>query len=140
MDNVLVDFQSGLDRASQEDKIKHKGNEDEIPDLFSKMDPMPGAVEAFHKLSEFFDTYILSTAPWENQSAWSDKLEWVKKHLGAPAYKRLILTHHKNLNRGDFLIDDRPNNGAGEFQGTLIKFDPKTSKWSDVVERLLGKA
>jgi len=140
MDNVLVDFQSGLDRVSQEDKTKYKGDEDEIPDLFSKMDPMPGAIEAFHILSKHFDTYILSTAPWENPSAWSDKLKWVKDHLGEPAYKRLILTHHKNLNRGDFLIDDRPNNGAGEFQGTLIKFDPKTSKWSDVVERLLGKA
>jgi len=31
----------------------------------------------------------------------------VKTHLGADAYKRLILTHHKNLNVGDYLIDDR---------------------------------
>ena len=82
MDNVLVDFKSGLARASEEDLIKHKGDEDEIPGIFSTMDPMPGAVEAFHTLSKHFDTYILSTAHWENPSAWSDKLEWVKKHLG----------------------------------------------------------
>ena len=31
----------------------------------------------------------------------------MKKYLGEIAYKRLILTHHKNLNFGDFLIDDR---------------------------------
>jgi 5'(3')-deoxyribonucleotidase len=79
------------------------------------MQPMPGAIEAYHELSELFDTYILSTAPWENPSAWSDKLEWVKRHLGAPAHKRLILSHNKHLNAGHYLVDDRPNNGAEEF-------------------------
>jgi 5'(3')-deoxyribonucleotidase len=72
MDNVLVDFQSGLDRVPKETKSLYPDNADEIPRIFALMDPMSGAVEAFHKLSEFFDTYILSTAPWENPSAWSD--------------------------------------------------------------------
>jgi hypothetical protein len=66
--------------------------------------------------------YILSTAPWENPSAWSDKLNWVKRYLGNSAHKRLILSHNKNLNRGDILIDDRTANGAGQFKGTFIKF------------------
>ena len=48
------------------------------------------------------------------------------QHLGSvagtPAYKRLILSHYKNLNRGDYLIDDRPNNGASEFEGEWVKF------------------
>jgi 5'-nucleotidase len=79
------------------------------------MQPMPGAIAAYHELSELFDTYILSTAPWENPSAWSDKLEWVKRHLGAPAYKRLTLSHNKHLSRGHYLVDDRPNNGAEAF-------------------------
>lgn len=47
--------------------------------------PMADAVEAFQRLSEQYDTYILSTSPWENPSAWSDKLEWVKKYLGGNA-------------------------------------------------------
>ena len=71
------------------------------------MKSIEGAIEAFNFLADNFDLYILSTAPWENPSAWSDKLIWVKENLGASAYKRLILTHHKNLNKGDFLIDDR---------------------------------
>lgn len=86
------------------------------------MEPVQGAVETFIYLSEHFDTYILSTAPWMNPTAWSDKVEWVKKYLGEVAYKRLILTHHKDLNIGDFLIDDRPNNGAKDFTGKLIAF------------------
>ena len=84
-----------------------------------------------------YDTYILSTAPWENPSAWSDKLLWVKKNLGNAAYKRLILSHHKNLNAGKFLIDDRTKNGAGEFGGEHIHFGTdKFPDWKTVVHYL----
>ena len=104
------------------------------------MVPMVGAMEAFGKLSKVFDTYVLSTAPWNNSSAWSDKLEWVKNHLGESAYKRLILTHHKNLNRGDFLIDDRENNGAGSCEGELIRFGSKKfPDWNTGTEYLIRK-
>ncbi len=126
MDNVLVDFPHGIKCLSEEDKVKYEGNYDECPDIFSKMIPMPDAIESYKELAQHFDTYILSTSPWLNPSAWRHKLEWVQEHLGStnnePAYKRLILTHHKNLNKGDFLIDDRPNNGASEFEGEWIKF------------------
>jgi len=140
MDNVLVDFPSAFARVPEETLREYEDNEDEIPGIFSLMEPMPGAVEAFHALADAFDVYILSTAPWENSSAWSDKLEWVKKHLGDKAWKRLILSHHKNLNRGDFLVDDRDKNGAGEFKGTLITFVPNETSWPDLVEKLLAQA
>jgi 5'(3')-deoxyribonucleotidase len=118
---------------------------DEVPGIFSLMDPMPGAIESFNELADLFDTYILSTSPWDNYTAWSDKLEWVKKHLGDKAYKRLILSHHKHLNMGDFLIDDRPNNGAKDFKGEWIhfnskdEFSPKFPDWKTVVEYLKTK-
>ena len=104
------------------------------------MEPIKGAVESFNFLAERFDTYILSTAPWENPSAWTDKALWVKKYLGTSAYKRLILTHHKNLNMGDFLIDDRTNNGADRFSGEPILFGSETfPDWSSVVAYLQNK-
>ena len=86
------------------------------------MEPLEGAIDSFKILSQRYDTYILSTAPWKNSSAWTDKVKWVQKYLGESAYKRLILTHHKNLNYGDYLIDDRTKNGAGEFNGEQINF------------------
>jgi 5'(3')-deoxyribonucleotidase len=107
MDNVLVDFRSGMERLPNEILEKYPDDPDEIPGIFSLMGPMLGAIEAFHKLATHFDTYILSTSPWKISSAWSDMLTWVKMHLGSPEYKRLILTHHKNLNMGDYLVDDR---------------------------------
>lgn len=137
LDNVLVDFKSGINRLDNDTYQKYSGRLDEVPGIFSLMDPMPGAVEAFKQLSEIYDAYILSTAPWENPSAWSDKLIWVKKFLGAPAYKRLILSHHKNLNKGDFLIDDRTKNGSNMFEGKLIQFGTSEfPDWESVVRYL----
>ncbi|MCI1748582.1 MAG: hypothetical protein LKI24_11105 [Acidipropionibacterium sp.] len=83
------------------------------------MDPIPGAVEAVTELTGLFDTYVLSTVPWGNTSGAGHKIEWIQHHFGAekgsPLWKRIILSHHKELNRGDFLVDDRDNNGAAEF-------------------------
>ena len=46
MDNVLVDFPTGIAALSDELKEAYKGNYDEIPGIFSLMQPMKGAVEA----------------------------------------------------------------------------------------------
>ena len=122
MDNVLVDFTSAFPYLSKETMEDYEDRLDEVPGIFSLMKPNEGAIEAYRFLAEHYDVYILSTAPWRNPSAWSDKLLWVQEYLGDVAYKRLILTHHKDLNRGDYLIDDRKKNGASEFQGKLIQF------------------
>ena len=138
MDNVLVDFPSGISKLSQEVINEYESNLDEVPNIFSLMEPLEGAIDSFKILSQRYDTYILSTAPWKNSSAWSDKVKWVKKYLGKSAYKRLILTHHKNLNHGDYLIDDRTKNGAGEFKGELIQFGTdKFPDWKSVCSYLL---
>jgi len=140
MDNVLVDFKSGIDAISEEDRQQFKDDLDEVPGIFSKMKPVDGAIEAYNELTKHFDVYILSTAPWENPSAWSDKLLWVKKYLGQTAHKRLILSHNKNLNAGDFLVDDRTANGAGEFAGEHIHFlSEQFRDWDDVLSYLLSK-
>jgi 5'(3')-deoxyribonucleotidase len=122
MDNVLVDFPSAFHHIDPTLLDQHADNKDDIAGIFSLMTPMPGAVEAFEELAALFETYILSTSPWDNPTAWSDKLLWVKRYLGPQAYKRLILTHHKHLNAGDYLIDDRTKNGADRFGGELILF------------------
>ena len=108
------------------------------------MDPMPGAIEAMQELSKHFDLYILSTAPWRNPSAWSDKVKWVQRYFGEGEnsifYKRLIISHHKELNHGDFLIDDRSKNGAKEFDGKWIEFGSKQfPDWPVVVKCLIEK-
>ena len=141
MDNVLVDFPSGINALDAKTTQEYKDRYDEVPHIFGKMLPLPGAIEAFTELSELFDSYILSTSPWDNETAPGDKLRWVKKYLQPNAYKRLILSHHKNLNIGDFLIDDRIKNGAGEFTGEHIHFGTdRFPDWQTVVEYLKQRA
>ena len=66
---------------------------DEIPGLFGLMKPMPGAIDAMHELQKHYDLFILSTAPWKNPSAWSDKVAWVTKYLDDVFHKRMVITH-----------------------------------------------
>lgn len=143
MDNVIVDFKSGIDRLNSETQQEYEGRLDDAPGIFSLMDPVEGAIESVKLLNSRFDTYVLSTAPWANSSAWSDKVKWIQKHFGtertAPLHKRLILTHHKNLNVGDYLIDDRTKNGADKFAGVHIHFgQPEWPDWETVTKFLMS--
>jgi 5'(3')-deoxyribonucleotidase len=123
MDNVMVDFVSGINRLSPEIQRKYEGR---LTELHSK-----------------FDVFALSTAPWANPSAWSDKVAWIQKHFGssptAPLHKRLILTHRKHLNTGDYLIDDRTKNGVDRFKGQHIHFgQPEWPNWEVVTSFLMS--
>jgi 5'(3')-deoxyribonucleotidase len=157
MDNVLVDFKTGIQRIPPKildempkDKDGNPTDLDEIEGIFGLMDPVHGAIEAFKLLDKHHHVYILSTAPWKNHSAWSDKVAWVQRYIGKvegePAFKRLILSHHKNLNKGDFLIDDRLANGADKFDGEHIFFgeaDPDEKRpgdfptWESVIQHFV---
>lgn len=82
MDNVIVDFASGIARLEPAIQEEFAGRLDEVPGIFALMDPLPGAIESIGLLHQKFDTYVLSTAPWANPSAWSDKVEWIHRHFG----------------------------------------------------------
>ncbi len=138
MDGVLVDFASGIAKLDKETAMKYEGIYDEVPGIFSLMKPIDGAIESYKQLAEHYDTYILTTSPWNNPSAPCDKLQWVKQYLGDVAYKRIIMSHHKNLNRGDYLIDDRIANGSGKFEGEHIQFGTSPfENWEKVCAYLL---
>lgn len=138
MDGVLVDFESGIKALTQDELELYENKFDEVPGIFSRMKPIIGALEAFEKLNEHFNVYILSTAPWENPTALNDKLAWIKKHIGDAAKKRVIFSHNKHLNMGDYLIDDRIANGAGDFKGTHIHFGTeKFPTWESVLNYLI---
>ena len=63
MDNVLVDFPAAIKKLDKETLIKYEGRLDEVPGIFSLMPPVESANESYARLSEWFDTYILSILP-----------------------------------------------------------------------------
>lgn len=141
MDNVLVDFPAGVASLAPELRQAYEGRLDEVPGIFARMPPLAGALESYEELARHFDTYVLSTAPWENPSAWSDKLLWIRRHLGKSAHKRLILSHHKDLVLGDFLVDDRLRNGVERFRGEHVHFGTERfPDWASVRAYLLARA
>ena len=138
MDGVLVDFESGLNKVDDAVKEQYKGRLDEIPGLFALMEPMAGAIEVVKLLARNYDVFILTTSPWNNPTAASDKIAWVKKYMDDVFHKRVIITHRKDLLDGDYLIDDRAKNGAGEFKGEWIQFGShKFPDWESILKYLL---
>lgn len=138
MDGVLVNVKAAIVKKYGFDGLERIGEIlDEDASIFMDAEPIEGAVEAFKQLSKLYNVYILSTAPWSNPESWMIKRLWVEKHLGNEAFKRLILTHHKELMIGSYLIDDRTNNGAGEFKGEHIMFgNSQFPNWNTVLNYL----
>lgn len=140
MDGVLVDFKSGEERVDEEILRKYGDHSEDIPGIFSLMSPIEGAVKAVNTLAKHYDVFILSTAPWGNPTAWMDKRTWITKYFKDIFYKRIILTHRKDLILGDYLIDDRPNNGASGFCGDWIKYGSEDfPDWESVIAYLSKK-
>lgn len=143
MDGTLVDF-AGYFKTLELAGEPVPNPADSHPLVFAEAEPMPLALEAVAALHEHFDLYILTTSPWDNPSAPSQKLAWIKKHFGdtpgTPFYKKVIISHNKHLNYGDYLIDDRAH---PKFTGTQILFGKTDhpiisgcSDWQEVVDFL----
>lgn len=116
MDGVLCDYMGRCEELGIDpDEAKH------VPGFFRSLKPIKGAIEAYRKLHEVYDVYILSAASWTNPTACAEKIEWVNEYL-SEAYKRVIFSHNKQLCQGDFLIDDRAKCGSDRFEGQWIQF------------------
>jgi 5'(3')-deoxyribonucleotidase len=148
MDGVLCDFIKKAtellgDHIAPEGTPERKMQLDEcqsIPHFYRELEPMPGAIEAFHKLSEHYDIYLLSAPSWDNVDSYTDKRIWVQKHLGEKIYKKLILSHNKGFFIGKALIDDRTKYDVLKFRGEHVHFGtPKFPNWDSVLDYLLPK-
>jgi len=149
MDGVLVDFKGAMEKAydiNPDYRETHKNNPDEIPDIFKDPKPIKGAKEAIKELADsgLYELFIATTATWNNHEAAAHKRLWIEKHFGNIFKKKMFITHRKDLLKGDYLIDDRIENGAKDFDGTLLPFGWNYSKkvwnkyprWVDILEKL----
>ncbi len=134
----LINFKDHPDQEVLSNKI------DQIcyanPDIFHDLPPIEGAIEAVGKLAEQYEIFFLSTAMWSLPQSFTGKRIWIEDHFGNLGRKRLILSHRKDLLKGDFLVDDRTKNGASEFEGEHIHFGTsKFPDWDSVYAYLCSK-
>ena len=55
----------------------------------------------FHKLSEWYDTYVVSRSDPNEAGRWGEAVRWAETHLGVPAWNRVIVGNHPELLMGD---------------------------------------
>ena len=142
LDGVIADFITAMHSHPLRKLPPYDEHPDAIPGIFRNLNPIIGAIEAVKILldSNQYEVYFLSTAPWNNPSAWTDKRLWLEDQFGDSVNRRLILTHRKDLLKGDILIDDRPNNGAKDFEGTWIQFGTEEfPDWNSILKHLQFK-
>jgi len=152
LDGVIADFNKAIFKLAPDlDLSEHSPDYEsrsklvdklcqDNSNLFRHLEPMVDGIEAVKLLFPHYEVYFLSTPMWAVPDSFGDKRIWLETHFGDLAHKRLILTHRKDLNVGEYLIDDRFRNGAGEFTGEHIHFGgEKFPDWRSVLEYLMPK-
>jgi len=136
MDGVLANFEKAAEELKKiQPYTDKKIKADEILD-FSKFEPMPGAIEAVHKIIDMgHDVFIASTPPWNNPAAWGQKRDWIEEHI-PELERKIVLTHRKDLLIGDILIDDTTYRGQRDFEGEFMWFGKHGMDWPYVVETI----
>ena len=145
MDDCLCDYNGAYTTY----KSKHPSTPfpQSISGFFLSLKPLPGAIESIHWLAsiEYLDVYILSAPSILNPLCYTEKRLWVEQNLGFEFVNRLILSPHKHLNVGDYLIDNNTSGKGQElFQGKLVHFGSDTfPNWASVrayFEQVIAKA
>lgn len=123
MDDVLCEY-------TKEHRMKLLNNpEIEFPQgvegFFKGLEPIKNAVKSLEELNDCgrFDVYILTAPSIHNPHCYTEKRLWVENHLGFKMVDRLIISNHKGLSKGHYLIDDHiEGRGQENFEGKLLHF------------------
>ena len=104
--------------------------------FFRNLEPIEDSIESYKILENHYDVWILTAPSIHNPLCYSEKREWVEKHLGFETCKKLIISPNKGLLKGDYLIDDNIHEG---FEGELLHFgyNKKFPDWKSILNYLL---
>lgn len=126
MDGVLANFNGAIHR---ELKPKEKPSERLEKNFYLNLKPINETIELVQQLiGNGHDVYIASKPSSSSLYCASEKYAWVRKHI-PELTKKVILTGHKHLLTGNYLIDDRPEEWS-KFGGKVLYFNPDNVKGS----------
>ena len=112
--------------------------------FFSSMEPMPGFLEAWKILGEYYDMAFCTRPSIYNLGSYTEKAVWVRDNVGFEALEDLNLVPKKQRigDEGDYLIDDWDIHGQTKFRGEFINFGKQEGcrTWKEVTIYLLEKA
>lgn len=136
MDGVLCDFlDSYLMWKRNHPQIEYPQSQF---GFFSNLKPIENAIESFKELEKHFDVYILTRPSIYNLMCYTEKADWVNRHLGFHVLENLIIACDKSLLKGDYLIDDTVQAGQLDFEGEFIQFaSDKFKDWNAILKYLI---
>ena len=124
MDQVLVNFMGGANKvlaAQGLEPFQHTEKDlkwealSKVPKFWANLEPMPDAMMLWRYIKSH-NPYILSTPSKRMVSCKPEKIEWVRKHLGAVEHIYLVPREDKrkfavtNEGKPNLLIDDYEKN------------------------------
>tara|TARA_R110000782_G_scaffold246653_1_gene333324 strand:- start:141 stop:608 length:468 start_codon:yes stop_codon:yes gene_type:complete len=94
--------------------------------FFTNLEPHDEMVHLYKMLDsdDRLEVHILTAPSYMNPMCYTEKRVWVENHLGIDAASRMVITGHKNLLKGDYLIDDNATGkGQDNFEGAFLLVD-----------------
>jgi len=141
MDDTAVMFSKQLSKY----KVAYPGYQypQSIIGFFSSMEPMPGFLEAWKTLGEYYDVAFCTRPSIYNLGSYTEKAVWVRDNVGFEALEVLNLVPQKERigEKGDYLVDDWDIHGQRDFRGEFMHFgnNGEYRTWKSVVDYLMSK-
>ena len=137
MDGVLCDFKK-LYNSELESNPSQPYPQSQFG-FFMNLESIPFAIDSINHLQKHFDVWILTRPSVQNLSCYTEKAQWIRKHLGMDMQAKTIMCIDKSLLKGHFLVDDQVEHGQSEFEGKHIHFgSDEFNNWDKVVTYLMS--
>ena len=123
MDDTIVKFKEAWNKHKEDfPDIKYPQS---MKGFFFSLEPIEDSIETINWLIEQdkFEVFFLTAPSIKNRECYSEKRDTIEKFFGEEMLNNLIISPRKDLNKGDFLIDDcNKGKGQDKFKGKLIHF------------------
>tara|TARA_R110000851_G_scaffold47424_2_gene115164 strand:- start:15162 stop:15611 length:450 start_codon:yes stop_codon:yes gene_type:complete len=135
MDGVMCDFYGAYKIAINKNPLNAFPQSEY--GFFTNLKPIEDAIWAIKQLmeSDEFEVYVLTAPSIMNPLCYTEKRMWIENHFGMDLVKNMVISPHKGLSKGDYLIDDnKSGNGQNLFEGELIHFgSDEFGGWKEVL-------
>ncbi len=117
MDDTIADF-TGADVFKNGFEVSHMYE----PGFFIGLKPVEGSLMAVRQIIRLgYDVHILSQPVAESAHSYSEKIQWIGLYF-PELISKIHLTQHKNLFKGDYLVDDNQAKWKDAFEANGGKF------------------
>ena len=100
----------GLEHVMNEKEVVRYRNAINLPGHCFSLPVCPFAKDGIKRIEKLGVAIHPVTAPWFTGQTWMhERNEWLSKHFGFPR-ESIVHTASKHLVRGDFFLDDKPDN------------------------------